>query len=686
MKMKLNPKRYEDQVFVDIDFETRSLANIKDVGAMKYAEHPSTQMLIVSWQFSNSDRKYSWNPFTSRRKAPTALLRAIRRKEVFLRAFNSEFEFWIWNLVCVRQFGWPEMKNNRFYDAMGQSVASAFPANLNDAALRSRAAHLKNEDGKDLIQFFSVPIKDTTVFRDPRMFKKEFKQFVAYCDDDVAAQKAVCNATPVLSPAEQDVMFLTEKMNERGIPINVEFVRSALNMVNIAQRRMDKRARAILVETGCRGDFHSLSQRDAVRNWAKKRGLDIPNMQKETIQNFIDEDIISDPLVKEVLQMRLQHAKTSTAKYRTMLAQTDVNGFIHGFIKYHIAKTGRWGGRGMQIQNFPKPGKSLPKTPSDWKEYDKVIDQIVKAIEDEDVDWLLEYHPDIMEILAGYLRAAIQAPKGYKFVSADYGQIEARVVLWIAGSKNGMKDFGGDGKVYEAMAASIYGLNIKKITKDSIHRFIGKQTVLGSGFGMGWEKFITSCWDVAQVRVDKKTAQKAINGYRERYFEVVALWKAAEKAAMEAVRRPGRRVKVNKFVSYKMRGKHLYCKLPSGRELCYPFACIKDAKYFKTTKPQLHFEGKDSKTQQWSLMKTYGGSLVENFVQAIARDIMAHGMFNAEKAGYPTIFSVHDEAAALVKKKFGSVKEYEKLLCILPRWAKGCPVVAEGWQGKYYRK
>ena len=680
-----NKDRYKGQWFIDFDFETRSLADIKEVGAMKYAEHPSTEILMVSHMIEEeSSRVYQWNPFFSRHRRPISMLKHANDPTCFFRAFNSEFEFWIWELVATRQLGWPRVPNNRFYDAMGQSCAMAFPAKLETAAEHCRSRVKKKDSGTALITFFSLPKPGTTEFRSPYKYKEKFFEFIDYNNYDTKSQVGVMNRTKVLSQSEQDIMFLTEKMNQRGIPIDMEFVEGALNMVHIAQKRMDRAARAILKKRKSVGVFHSLSQRDAVKTWINEECLvDIPDMKKETLRNWLDEGLVDDDDAETIIKMRLQHAKSSTAKYRTMFAQTDVHGFIHGFIKYYIARTGRWGGRGMQIQNFPKPGKMLPKIKAE--NYEEFVEVIAEAITHEDTDWLIDYFPDLMEMLAGYLRLAICAPEGYEFISADYSQIEARIVLWVAGSKLGMRDFSGEGKVYEAMAGTIYNRDAAKIGKDSLERFIGKQTVLGSGFGMGWKKFVTSCWDVAQIRVDDETAQKAIDGYRKRYHEVPKLWKAAEKAAIEAVNNPGIKVKVNKHISYKMKGKHLYCKLPSGRELCYPFAQVKQEPYYKTTTDKLFYEGFDFK-RRWKLIDTWGGKLVENFVQAMARDIMAHGMMTTERKGYKTCFSVHDESAALVKLGFGSVKQYERLLCILPDWAEGCPVAAEGWHGKRYRK
>jgi DNA polymerase len=290
-----------------------------------------------------------------------------------------------------------------------------------------------------------------------------------------------------------------------------------------------------------------------------------------------------------------------------------------------------------------------------------------------------------MSVLSGALRAAICAPEGEKFISADYSQIEARLVMWFADDRTGLDEFGGEGKIYEGMASEIYKIPKAKVGKDSFERFIGKQVILGSGFGMGAKKFVTSCKEKGGVDVEFKLAKAGITGYRERYEEVPKLWEGVERAAIHAVKYPGYKRKY-KHVTYEMRGEHLYCLLPSGRELCYPYAHINVVKTAWGPAPKLHYWGINSYTNKWSLLDTWGGKLTENFVQAAARDIMAYGMLTTEKHGYTTLFTVHDESVAIVPKDFGSVKEYEELLCKLPKWAKGCPIEAEGWEGPRYRK
>jgi len=666
--------KFSTDHIIDIDFETRSESNIFDDGACVYAQHPSTEILMVSFSI-NKKKVYNWNPFTSKQKAPHILL-AMVKIGYMVRAFNSEFEYWIWNEVGTRQFGWPELPIEQFYDVMAMSCAMAFPASLEKSGEATKALVQKDKGGAALINFFSKPSrKKGEHFKDPLDYPDKFREFIDYCDDDVASQIAIANKTKLLSPFEHEVFLLTEKMNVRGIPIDIEMVEGALEMVGMYQKHANKKALK-LIGKDC--EFESLTQTGKVKEWLNDNGCKIPNMQKDVIAEWLSDDKKKmSKKARTILKLRQQSSMTSTAKYKKMFAQYAKDGCVHGFLKYHIARTGRWGGRGIQIQNFAKPPQSLPKK-IDWGE----VAELIKDRDIETIEWLYD---DVMSVLSGALRAAIKAPDGYKFVSADYSQIEARFVMWFADDKTGLDEFGGEGKIYEGMASKIYGIPKAKVGKDSFERFIGKQVILGSGFGMGARKFVTSCKEKGGVDVEFQLAKRGIDGYRERYNMVPKLWENAERAAIHATKYPGSRRRYKKVV-YEMRGEHLYCKLPSGRELCYPYAHIQVAKTNWGPQPKLHYWGINSYTNKWSLIDTWGGKLTENFVQAAARDVMAYGMLTTEKKGYTTLFTVHDESVAVVPTDFGSVKEYEELLCVLPDWADGCPIEAEGWEGPRYRK
>lgn len=658
---------------IDIDFETRSEVDIS-VGPRKYAEHPSTEILMMSYSINgNVNKVKNWNPFTSKRDQPYLVI-ALAKAGYLLRAFNSEFEYWIWNIVGTRQFGWPELPVEQFYDVMAMSTAMAFPANLKGSGEAVRASIQKNEEGKSLINFFSKPSrKKDEHFKNPHNYPDKFKKFIDYCDDDVASQISIANKTQLLSGFEHDTYLLTEKMNARGIPVDEEMVRGALDLIDQYQVYANKRAIKIAGED-C--PFESLTQTAMVKKWLNDNGCAIPGLAKEVIAEWVDRKDISKKC-RKIIQLRFQSAKSSTSKYKKILEQLADDGRIHGTLKYHIARTGRWGGRGVQIQNFPRPHKMFGKD-TNW-------DEIADLIRNRDFKRIKKKYGDVMEVLSSALRSALMAPKGYKLVSADYSQIEARFVMWFAEDKQGLKEFGGEGKIYEGMASQIYSIPKQKIGKDSFERFMGKQTILGAGFGMGAQKFVSSCKEKGGVEVEFSLAKKSIDGYRSRYPEVKKLWTEVEKAAIQAVKRKGFPFTYKK-VTYVMRGHHLYCKLPSGRELCYPFAFLKVVNTRFGVQEKLFYEGINSYTNKWTVLDTWGGKLTENFVQAAARDVMAHGLMNCEKKGYFSLFTVHDEGVSLVRDGYGSYKDYEKLMCKLPRWARSCPIEAEGWEGNRYRK
>jgi len=661
--------------YVDIDFETRSEVDITLYGAHVYACHPSTEILMVSYSL-DMKKVTNWNPYTSKSDSPRQMLARVKRGAM-IRAFNSEFEYWIWNKVGVRQFGWPEVDISQFSDVMARSAAMAMPVNLAGAAEAVGASVLKQKEGRALISFFSKPSrKKGEEFKEPLEHPEKFAQFISYCDDDVYAQIGVVEATEPLSKEEEEIFHLTERMNVRGIPIDTGMVASALDMVTRFKEGANIEAQELAGEN-C--GFETLNQNAAINAWLNQNGCGIPNMQKGTITEWLsgDKGPISDT-ARRILELRSQYAKTSVAKYVKLAAQSSVDGQIHGFLKYHIARTGRWGGRGVQPQNLPRAPKGLSKV--NW-------DKTAKMITRGRYDALQKKHGCIMDLLSGALRASLKAPEGYKFVASDYSQVEARLVMWCANDPQGIADFEGDGKVYEAMASTIFNMPKEEVGKDSFERFMGKSAILGAGFGMGIAKFILSCKAVAQTDISEELGRSAIQGYRKRYAQVPKLWKSSEKAAISAVETKGVRFHAER-VSYIMRGRHLYCKLPSGRELCYPYAAMVEerSQFNGDTVLKLSYKGVDALTRKWVRISTWGGKLVENFVQACARDIMAHGLKTCEANGYPTVLTVHDEGVALVKADFGSHEEYTELMCQLPSWILDCPIVGEGWEGNRYQK
>lgn len=669
-------------ILFHIDFETRSELDIKIVGSRVYAEHPSTEIMMISFSIDEVEI-FNWNPFFPNKRTYKRLMVFIsmvlnKKSKTHITAFNSEFEYWIWNLVAIRQFNWPEIPIEYFYDIMCVSCINGFPAALANAAIALGIDEQKDKGGMALINFFSKPSrKQDEKFKDPHDYPEKFGEFVLYCDQDVRTQIAINNACWPMTPRQHRVFILTEKMNVRGLPIDKSMAEGALKLVaqykNIANKQIQKITK---------GKIESATQNIKLVEWLNDNGCDIPNMQAPVVEKYI-QDKRTSKLAKKVLRIRSNVSKSSTAKYTKALDQLTIHNTVHGFIKAFIAITGRWGGRGLQIQNFSKPHKDFPY----WADYNV----IAQGISDVDL-WFLELlYDDIMEVLKAATRAMIHAPKEFKFISADYSQIEARIVMWIANDPVGLADFAGEGKIYENMASDIFSIKASKITKPSFERDVGKEVVLGCGFGMGEDKFVNRCVNDRNLPVTKLMGGIAVKGYRKRYKEVPKAWKDCEKAAVKAIESPGIVFEAcNGKYKYRMSDKHLQVKLPSGRKLTYPFVKVSyeynDWGYEQLVIYYKHWVDNAKVGEKWQYTKIWGGTLFQHGVQATAMDIMAHGMLTAEKRGYPALFTVHDESLAMVSIDFGSVTEYEEILCELEPWAEGLPIIAEGWEGKRYKK
>jgi DNA polymerase bacteriophage-type len=287
------------------------------------------------------------------------------------------------------------------------------------------------------------------------------------------------------------------------------------------------------------------------------------------------------------------------------------------------------------------------------------------------------------------------ASPGHRLMAADFGQIEARVLAWIAGQDDLVTQFAAGGKIYEEMAAYIYQLPVEAVGKDSVERQIGKNTILGAGFGMGAATFGRQVKVQTGIDLTEEDAANAIRAYRERFPQIQQFWWNINRAAMEAVAEPGRRVSVGRHdgITYLCASGALWCALPSRRLLCYMSPRIAPVKMPWTdeagkpvVKDSLTYMGVNSLTRKWERQKAYGGLLTENAVQAMARDLMAGAMLRVERAGYPVVLTVHDELVCDVPNGHGTLPEFVELVKTVPRWATGLPVVADGWEGARYRK
>lgn len=292
-----------------------------------------------------------------------------------------------------------------------------------------------------------------------------------------------------------------------------------------------------------------------------------------------------------------------------------------------------------------------------------------------------------MSVISDCLRGFIVASEGREFIGCDFSAIEARVLAWLAGEEKVLEVFRTHGKIYEAAAADIYSVPLESVTKDQ--RQIGKVAELALGYGGGVRAFQSMARNFGVKVTDAKADEIKVR-WRAAHHGIVGYWSQIECAAINAVQQPGTQISAGQgpcCITFKTAGSFLWCRLPSGRVLSYPYPKIEDVETpWGQMKPALTYMGEDTYTRKWSRLKTYGGSLAENVTQAVARDLLAEAMLRLEARGYPIVLHVHDEVLTETRIGFGSVEEVESVSCELPPWARGLPMAAEGWKGIRYQK
>lgn len=653
-----------------LDFETRSEADLKKVGGFNYAAHPSTEIICVGFKVDEGATELIGLVKPENTDALEYLKRLLSDEKCMVEAHNAIFEWAIIHHVLKIT-----VPLKRMSCTAARAAACGLPRDLDGVSQALGLSHQKDMKGHRLMLKVSKPRPKWKKWHlegrqgeEPAKWYEDADELSAvyeYCRKDIDAEAELSRLIPDLIGPEKSSWRLTQKVNIKGVRVDVPTARLVVKM---AKKKANQLTEEIQRLTN--GAVASANQRDKMLGFLKSEGLSLPTLTAGQVDAALSLTDLN-PKARRALEIRQALSKSSVKKYEAIIARASkVDHRVRDFVLWHGAHTGREAGRGLQLQNMPR-GKV--------KNTAFAIEEVVKS---GDVDLIEMVYGDLFSTLSSVMRGMIMASEQNTLFVADFNAIEARVLSWVAGDEAGLKDFREGKDPYRVMAARIFSKPEDEITDEE--RFVGKGAILGLGFGMGFEKFLATCHKQGATYVTEGLARKAVEVYRRTKPSIPALWKLAEAQAIRAVNHPGTEFKALR-VAYVKRGDFLECRLPSGRSIRYyrPKVSLKLTPWGHET-PELSFWRVDGFTKKWCHAATYGGHLVENFVQGIARDLMVEASKRVERAGYEYLFSVHDEIVS--EHQDGDLMEYERLIATTPEWAEGLPVVAKGFSDFRYKK
>lgn len=640
-----------------IDFETKSLCNLTEVGAHVYAAHPSTE--IVSLHYSITDEVRTWLPGDVN---PTRLLDLLAEGRQ-VAAFNSPFDRQIWEQCTPPD--WYRPHPEQWVDIMGIAAYLALPTSLEGCAEALDLAEKKSGLGEALIKTYLVPQKDCTL---KEITPDILEQIVAYGEQDVRTAKNILEVLGTLTPGEQKWWLLEQEINDRGITIDLPSVRGLKEMVEAEANLHNEE-----IKTLTNGIITKPTQAARIVSWVDERepGL-LANCQKGSIGEALE--AVQTPEVKRLLEIRRDGSLSSTAKLYAMEAGAGADGRARGLMQYHGAATGREAGRRVQPQNLFRPDEK-------WVDLGITPPQAIAM----GVDVIKALYGSPTLAVASMLRNLLVAAPGKVLMAGDFASIESVVNAALAGEERKLDIFrrinkGLEEDVYCALAPMVYGYPIAKATH-KLERQVCKIAELASGFGGSigaWLRF-----GADRLGWEDEAILDKVKAWRSSHPNIVASWKGYETAAASAVATPGQ-VFSYRDVHFKVVGDFLKCRLPSGRCLSYFKPELMTGKFGGLTFSFLGMKQLDNGGRAWQRIGTYGGKLCENITQATARDLMVHSCHVLDEAGYDIVLTVHDEI--VLEHDQDEAEEVARLMGIMPDFAKDWPVKAEVWCDTRYRK
>lgn len=707
---------------IHLDFETRSLLDVRVVGGWTYSIHPTTSIICAAYAVDDNPVQLT----VPAGNESENVLRGIELRQLaadpenIFVAHNAFFEQCIWKNIMVPRYGMPEIPIERWRCTAAKAASMSLPRPLGDVAEILELPVKKDETGKKSMEKLSRPRRGRfggdVVFWEYDDAPDDFEDTYKYCMTDVEVERLIDNRLPELNAREQKVWFLDQKINFTGIRVDVPAVQKIMGFIERTVTDMTEEFQRL---TG--GMLEGPSQVKKLREWLAENGCHLANLQAPTVDKALL-DPSMDETVRRVLEIRRQLSKISTAKYSALLNRVDPrDSRIRDILLYAAAITKRWGGRGPQIHNFPR---GTVNTTVAWD-----------FILNDDYDFLKLMYRDLMAVYSSCTRGALVSSPGHDLYVSDFSSIEAMVLPWLAGDEEKLDIFREGRDLYCETAGGILGRPVNKKDHPMERQGLGKVSELALGYGggigaygnmaKGYQVDLHPVYDLlwnATTEAEKELARKAYTRYigraekaedpdpldresgyvadiikqrwRVKNWRIVKFWDDLERAAIQAIL-TGEKCVVGDDsenpnrpkITFGMYGHSLLCKLPSGNCIVYPFAKVSvESTDWGTKRQTVSYRAQNDENFQYHRTWTYGGKFSENITQAVARDILAEALLRLDAAEFKVIMHVHDEPVAEHPEDDDRLEEFNNIVAEAPEWATGLPIRAEAWKGKRYKK
>lgn len=656
---------------MNVDIETYSSVDITKAGAYAYAESPDFEILLIAYRLddgpvkvidqtgateTDGDFEEFWNHLAS--------------VDVIKTAYNANFE-----RTCLASYFKREMPPEEWRCTAVHAATLGLPGNLAGvgAALGLPEDKQKDKIGKSLISYFCKPCRPTKANGGrtrnlPEHDPEKWAQFIEYNRQDVVTESAIREmlAKYPVPESEQELWSLDQRMNDRGVLLDMDIVEKIIRYDEVYHERLMNEARSLTNLD----NPNSLAQ---LKSWyLREYNLQVSSITKDTIPEIVERlkemscIMDTEPGIR-MLEIRQELGKTSTRKYAAMTEAVCSDSRLRGILQFYGAnRTGRWAGRIVQVHNLPQnkiPDLGLAR-------------ELVKEERFEDLELLFGGVPFIFSQL---VRTAFIPSGGCRFVVSDFSAIEARVIAWLADEEWRLEVFRTHGKIYEASASQMFHVPIENIKKGSRLRQQGKVAELALGYGgsFGAIKKMDKAGSIPDDEIPL-----LVRNWRKANPRICKFWRTAEAAAKTAILER-RTVKIQHGLVFSYINRILFITLPSGRKLAYYDARIEDYE----GKESITYAGVEQNNKRWGRLETWGGKLVENIVQAVARDCLAETMKKVSAAGYRIVMHVHDEIVVDVPEEDkDALKMITGIMKISPEWAKDMPLRGDGYETAFYKK